>query len=127
MQENHLFEYAIVRVVPKVEREEFINVGVILYCPSKKFLGCLFTLNESKLNMMNCQLDMEELKQHLNAFEKICAGDKAGGPIARLDLPSRFRWLTAIRSTVLQSSKVHPGLSPDPVRMLDHLHKQLVL
>ncbi len=127
MQEKQLFEYAIVRVVPRVEREEFINVGVILYCPSRKYLGCRFLLPEDKLRALDFQADGSELKAHLEAYESICKGNKAGGPIAALDIPSRFRWLTATRSTVVQSSKVHPGLCTDPGEMLEHLYQQLVL
>ncbi|WP_158826433.1 DUF3037 domain-containing protein [Mucilaginibacter lacusdianchii] len=128
MQEPHLFEYAVVRVVPRVEREEFINVGVILYCPKQKFLQCVFNLEESRIQALSKTLDMEDLKGNIQSFEKICRGGKAGGPIGQLDAASRFRWLTATRSTVVQASKVHPGLCKgEALETLNKLHAQLVL
>lgn len=127
MQKKHLFEYAIIRVVPKVEREEFLNVGVVLYCKDLKFLDAIITLNKQRLNLLCAETDCNEIEEHLNSFKKICKGDADGGPIAELDLPSRFRWLTAIRSTVVQTSKVHPGFCTDPKDMLEKLHQQLVL
>jgi len=127
MQEKHLFEYAVVRVVPRVEREEFINAGIILYCRDQRFLGVMFSVDEHRLEALCAKLDIDELREHLRAFEQIAAGDKNAGPIARLDLASRFRWLTATRSTVVQASKVHPGLCTDAGDMLARLHNQLVL
>jgi hypothetical protein len=127
MQEQHSFEYAVIRVVPKVEREEFMNVGVILYCQSLSFLDALFSLNEERLFALSPGLEMDEIKKHLSAFCNICKGGPEAGPIGKLDMGSRFRWLTATRSTVLQCSKVHPGLSSDPVLTLKNLHKRLVL
>ena len=127
MQENQLFEYAIIRVVPRVEREEFLNVGVILYCKDLKFLDMRYTIDESRLQHFCKDLDLAELKEHLVAYENICKGNVTGGPIAKLDLPSRFRWLTATRSTIVQSSKVHPGLCKEPGKTLDHLFERLVL
>jgi hypothetical protein len=126
MQGKHLFEYAVIRVVPKVEREEFINIGVILYCSGQKFLKCVLQLNEKKLQALCCDIDIEELKSHMQAFEKICKGGNDAGPIGKLSIAERFRWLTATRSTVLQTSKVHPGLCDDGAEMLERLHKQLV-
>lgn len=123
---NHLFEYAVIRVVPRVEREEFINVGVIIYCPKLKFLKVMFLLNEARVSALSPELDIDCLKQNISSFEKICHGDIDAGPIARLDLASRFRWLTATRSTVVQSSKVHPGLCADADATLLKLFKQLV-
>jgi Protein of unknown function (DUF3037) len=127
MQEQHSFEYAVIRVVPKVEREEFMNVGVILYCQSQSFLDALFTLNEERLFALSPGLEMDEIKKHLSAFCNICKGGAEAGPIGKLDMGSRFRWLTATRSTVLQCSKVHPGLSSDPDQTLRSLHKRLVM
>ena len=127
MPENQLFEYAVIRVVPKVEREEFINVGVILYCSGQKFLECLLSLNDSKLNALCCDIDVDELRDHMRSFEKICMGGRDAGPIGKLTLAERFRWLTATRSTILQTSKVHPGLCQDAREMLERLHRQLVL
>jgi len=127
MSEKILFEYAVIRVVPKVEREEFLNVGVILYSPKLKYLQLIYTLNTDRLQAFSSSLDINELEEHLRAFEAITLGDKTAGPIARLDVASRFRWLTATRSTILQSSKVHPGFCSDPAAALTRLHATLVL
>jgi hypothetical protein len=126
MPENHLFEYAVIRVVPRVEREEFLNVGVILYCKRQQFLGIKFIVNESRLLAFCADLDIETLTANLNALTQICLGSKAGGPIATLDMPSRFRWITATRSTIVQASKVHPGLCIDAAATLEKLYTQLV-
>ena len=127
MQENHLFEYAVIRIVPKVEREEFLNVGVILYCPAQKFLDCIIDIPEERLKAFSGNIDITEVKGHINSFEKICAGGKNAGEIGKLSIAERFRWLTSTRSTILQTSKVHPGLCNDAREMLTHLHEQLVL
>jgi hypothetical protein len=127
MPEQYLYEYALIRVVPRVEREEFLNVGVILFCAKKKFLKLNYTLHSAKLQAIAPQLDLEELDLHLQAMSSICAGNKNAGAIGQLELPSRFRWLTATRSTVIQPSKVHPGFCEDPDHTLDKLHHCLVL
>lgn len=127
MPEQHLFEYAVIRIVPRVEREEFLNVGVILYCKSLQFLKTQFTIDEERLRAFAGYLDMAELYEHLCVFEKISNGDFTAGEIAKLDLASRFRWLTATRSTIVQTSKVHPGLCNDAQATLVKLHQQLVL
>jgi hypothetical protein len=126
MQGDQLFEYAVIRVVPKVEREEFINIGVILYCSGQKFLQCILELNEKKLQALCCNIDVDELRSHMQSFEKICKGGDDAGPIGKLSIAERFRWLTATRSTILQTSKVHPGLCKDATEMLHRLHRQLV-
>ena len=127
MQEQHLFEYAVIRIVPRVEREEFLNVGVILYCKPLQFLQTLFTVDEERLKIFAGYLDMSVLCEHLNVFEKICTGDITAGEIAKLDMASRFRWLTATRSTIVQTSKTHPGLCTNAKETLTKLHAQLVL
>jgi hypothetical protein len=127
MQENHLFEYAVIRIVPRVEREEFLNVGVILYCAGLNFLETVYHLNWQRLCAFSEEPAMEELKAYLDAFEQICKGGKDAGPIGRLPISSRFRWLTATRSTIVQTSKVHPGFCIDPRETLLKLHAQLVL
>jgi hypothetical protein len=127
MPEQHLFEYAVIRVVPRVEREEFLNVGVIIYCARLKFLNCLVTANEQRLLALCPHLDMAELQQNLDAFMQICRGGTNSGTIGQLDAASRFRWLTATRSTVVQASKVHPGFCVDAAATLHRLHQQLVL
>ncbi len=127
MQENHLFEYAVIRIVPRVEREEFLNAGVILYCKGLRFLEMRFTVDEQRLKALSPSIDCEDLKEHLQAFDRISRGDMAGGPIAKLEPALRFRWLTAARSTVVQTSRVHPGLCKDPRETLERLYTQLVL
>lgn len=127
MQEQHLFEYAIIRLVPKVEREEFINIGVIVFCQKQRFLKGKYHLNLDKVKALNSDLEIEELQKNLDAFMAICGGKNTGSPIADLDLPSRFRWLTATRSTVIQCSKVHPGFCVDAAKKLDCIFEQMVL
>ncbi|GAA4411807.1 DUF3037 domain-containing protein [Nibrella viscosa] len=126
MPEKHLFEYAVIRVVPRVEREEFINVGVILYCPAQGFLKTIYEIKEDRLRAFSVDLDRAELEDRLEAFKRICAGWSEGGTIGRLSLAERFRWLTAIRSTVVQTSPVHPGLCTDAAETLGRLYAQLV-
>jgi hypothetical protein len=127
MPEDNVFEYATIRVVPRAEREEFLNVGVVLFCPKQKFLKAMILIDVEKLTAFSPHLDVAELEENLCAFERICNGVKQGGPIAALDIPSRFRWLTATRSTVVQASKVHPGLTTDAERTLNRLYHQLVI
>ena len=126
MHGSNLFEYAVIRYVPRPEREEFLNVGVILYCNAKNFLQMEFTLDEQRLKGFYSEVDLTELRSYLNAFKEVCCGSSASSPIAKMDNASRFRWLTATRSTVVQTSKVHPGFCDDPQETLDRLHAQLV-
>ena len=127
MQQKTLFEYAVIRVVPRVEREEFLNIGVIVYCAKQQFLQARYHLDEARLQSCHKDLDTDELKEHLCSFERICKAGKDAGPIGKLDIASRFRWLTATRSTVLQTSKVHPGMTEDALATLERLFGQLVL
>ncbi len=127
MQEDLLFEYAVIRVVPKVEREEFLNVGVIVLCAKQKFLKARIELNEARLRALHNDVEIGELKEYIHSFELICEGGSLGGAIGCLPLAERFRWLTATRSTIVQTSKVHPGLCRDAQEMLDRLFKQLVM
>lgn len=127
MQERHLFEYAVIRVVPRVEREEFLNVGVILYCSRQKFLRVLFKIDEERLRVFSADLDIQELQAYLLSFEKISKGGREGGPIGQFPIADRFRWLTAVRSTVVQTSPVHPGLCLDAQQTLENLFSKLVL
>ena len=127
MQGKHLFEYAVIRVVPRVEREEFLNVGVVLYCKDQKFLQSRCDLDETRLAAFAKDIDIDEIKESLRAFGQISAGSKVGGPIGKLEMASRFRWLTATRSTVVQTSKVHPGFCEDGQTTLDRLFEEQVL
>lgn len=126
MPERYLFEYAVLRVVPHVEREEFLNVGIILYCAGQKFLKALYEVDEARLRVLCDKLDFAELEEHVQSFDKICRGGKNAGQIGQLSMAERFRWLTAERSTMLQTSKVHPGLCIDANEMLERLFTQLV-
>jgi len=124
--EQHLFEYAVIRVTPRVEREEFLNVGVIVYCHALKFLEVSFEINEKRLTAFSDSLDIPELQHTLRGFQLIGIGGEQGGPIGKLPVPERFRWLTAARSTIVQTSSVHLGLCIDPHETLMRLHQQLV-
>lgn len=127
MQEKQLYEYAVIRVVPRVERDEFLNVGLILYSAKQKFLKARFELNEPRLKAAFGQLDFSELEDNLRSFQRISEGGKDGGPIAQLDLPSRFRWLTAKRSTVVQTSRVCTGLTLDADKTFEKLYQEQIL
>ncbi len=127
MQDNHLFEYAVIRVVPRVEREEFLNVGVILYARKQNFLQALYKVDKTKWQAFSDKLAIDEVEEHLQAIERICKGGPDSGPIGQLDMASRFRWLTATRSTVVQTSKVHPGFCNNPAEAIQKLFEQLVL
>lgn len=122
----HVYEYAVIRVVPRVEREEFINVGVIVYCAAQGFLQTKYLLPEGRLRAFSPQLDLTEIEERLQAFTRICAGRQEGGAIGQLAVASRFRWLTAARSTVVQTSPVHPGLTADAQQTLERLFEELV-
>lgn len=127
MHEHHLFEYAVIRVVPQVEREEFMNVGVVLYCAKERFLKALYKIDQDRFKVFCGSTDMQAVENNLNAFERISKGGAEGGPIGSLDLASRFRWLTATRSTVIQTSKVHPGFCSSADEKLTQLFNQMVL
>ncbi len=127
MQHQHSFEYAVIRLVPQMEREEFINTGVILYCKEHQFLDIRYTIDVDRLKSINPYADVEEIGLHLRAYAQIAKGDPEAGTMAGLDIASRFRWLTARRSTIVQSSSVHPGLCEDPEKTLNKLFDQLVV
>ncbi|MGD9561061.1 MAG: DUF3037 domain-containing protein [Pyrinomonadaceae bacterium] len=126
MQEKALYEYAVIRVLPRVDREEFLNVGVLLYCQPRNFLRSACSINEDRLKPFVSGLRPEILKEHLAAVERICNGGDDAGPIGQLPIGERFRWLTAPRSTVVQTSAVHTGLTDDPEATLQDLMKKLV-
>lgn len=127
MPELHLFEYAVIRIVPRVEREEFLNTGVILYCAAQQFLEVRFALDAQRLWSLCSEIDMLSLEGNLRAFERICAGGAHAGPIGKLTIRERFRWLTATRSSMMQTSKAHPGFCADASARLEQLFSQLVL
>lgn len=121
------FDYAIIRVVPRVERGESLNAGVILFCLKQDFLAARVGVDEARLRSLWPETDLELVRQHLAAIPRICAGAPDGGPIARLSLRERFHWLVSPRSTIIQVSAVHAGLCEDPQRELDELFDRMVL
>jgi len=125
--QKHVYEYAVIRVVPKVEREEFVNVGIIVFCKFTRYIKVLYHLDKPRLELFSAELDTEQLELNLISFEKISRGAKDGGPIALEEVPERFRWLTARRSSVIQTSRPHPGMSSDLERTAESLFNDLVL
>ena len=121
------YDYAIIRVVPSVERGEFINAGVILFCSTKRFLGALIHLDRQRLTILAPQIDLDAVQQHLATIPRICLGDAEGGAIAHFSQSERFHWLVSPRSTIIQNSPVHSGLCEDPEAALHHLLKKVVL
>lgn len=124
--ERSAFAYAIVRVVPSAQRGEFINAGVVLYARQHGFLGARVALDEVKLSAIAPDADVETVKAHLAALERVADGDGESGPIAALDQSERFGWLVAPASTIIQTSPVHTGICEDPQRALDELFADLV-
>ncbi|HEX3008973.1 MAG TPA: DUF3037 domain-containing protein [Bacteroidales bacterium] len=124
--QKHYYEYAIVRVVPVVEREEFVNAGVILFCKKERFIRMQYRLREEKIFMFLPEADLDEIGRNLEAFCKIAAGEKDGGPIATLDEAERFRWLTAVRSASIQTSRPHPGVCCNLEKAFDTLFSEMV-
>jgi len=127
MPEKQVYEYATVRLVPRVEREEFLNIGVLLSCKKNRFLGLKYQVNQERLLAFDPNLDLEAVQDYLRSWDLICQGDPAGGPMASLVSTERFRLLSAPRSTIIQCSPVHTGLAEDPAQVLPHLFEQYVL
>lgn len=126
MQSKRLFEYAVIRVMPRVEREEFMNVGVILYCAEENFLDVRIQVDIDRLQAFAPKLGIAEVEASLQSLVRISQGDSSAGAIAQYNTAERFRWLTAQRSTIIQCSCVHPGLCTDAASTLQHLFAQLV-
>jgi len=122
----HPYDYAIVRVVPRVDRGEFINVGVFVHCPTQSYLGCRIALDRSRLLALAPSADVESIAAHLAGLEAVCRGDADAGPVAQLAQGERFHWLVHPRSAVLQTSAVHGGASGDLVATLASLFASLV-
>src|SRR5947209_13572445 len=120
------FDYAVIRVVPAVEREEFFNAGVILFCPQQRFLAARVYLDRVKLLAFGRDVDADDIERRLEGIEKICAGDPSAGPIAKLAQRSRFHWLIAPRSTSVQVSPAHSGMCEEPGSVLDRLFLEQV-
>lgn len=126
MQEDKIYEYAVIRLVPKVEREEFFNIGLIMFSKREKYIRFEFHLCTEKFQSMKSKLDYEDIAKNLENFKNVASGQKEGGPIAVLEIPERFRWLTAVRSSVIQTSRPHPGKTKDLDATFDRLFDELV-
>ena len=126
MHDHLTYDYAIIRVVPKVEREEFVNVGVIVSCASRRFLDARIELNERRLLTIDSTLDVELIQNYLAIIPILCAGGKAAGAIGQLPLRERFHWLVAPRSTMIQTSRVHTGLCQHLPDAIEHLLERMV-
>jgi Protein of unknown function (DUF3037) len=120
------FDYAVIRVVPRVEREEFINAGVILYCLTRRFLEARVELDERRLLALAPDIDVDLIRGHLETIPRLCVGGRAAGPIGQLPQKERFHWLVAPRSTMLQTGPVHSGLCEEPAKALEHLMQRMV-
>ena len=126
MSSGSPFSYAIYRLVPRLERGERVNVGVVVFCRPLDFLAARTGLDEARLAALWPELDLDAVRPHLEAIERIAAGDPNGGPMAKLDTTARFHWLVAPSSTIIQPSAVHTGVCADPPAQLDHLFETLV-
>lgn len=127
MSERTVYEYAVVRVVPRVEREEFVNVGIALFCKKQRYAAVKIFVNPDKLKALYSEVDVDLIERHLDSFRRICAGEKNAGRIAQLDQAERFRWLTANRSTLIQSSRLHPGTCISAEETHQELFEKLIL
>ena len=127
MHDRIVYEYAVIRILPKVEREEFINAGIIIHSKPAKTLLVKTYFDEAKFHSFESELDAEQVKLNLKSFELIASGSKEGGPISQMDLPSRFRWMTAVRSSCIQTSRPHIGFSENLEETLHRLFEELVL
>ena len=120
------FSYAVLRLVPDLERGEQVNVGVVVFCRPLDFLGARTALDDARVRAIARAVDLQAARRHLTAIERIAAGDPGAGPIAQLDTTARFHWLVAPASTIVQPSEVHTGLCDDPQGCLDELFERLV-
>jgi hypothetical protein len=127
VRERDAYDYAIIRVVPRVEREEFVNIGVIVSCPSRDFLEARIVIDETRLRALHPTIDLDVIRAHARSITAICAGGPQAGALARLSQRERFHWLVAPRSTIIQTSAVHTGQCDDPVKLMDHLLAKMVL
>lgn len=122
----HSFDYAVIRIVPRVEREEFLNAGLILFCRTLRFLDCRIELDRRRLAALNPHCDPDAVQAQLDLVAKICAGGQVAGPLGQLSQAERFHWLTSPRSTVIQVSLIHSGLCAEPRAALEDLFARLV-
>jgi len=126
VSERRAFDYVIVQVVPRVDRDERLNVGVIVFCPTLAYLGCRIALDDRRLRALAPDVDLAALTGQLEAVRAVAAGESTAGPIARLPVSERFHWLSAPRSTIVQPTSPHAGLCDDPAAALDHLFQTAV-
>jgi len=127
MPDKHFYEYAIIRFLPYVERGEFFNIGVILYSKLKKFIGIRYFVDENKMNAFNSKFDKEEIEDFLKSWENVCYSTPESGVIGQMEMPDRFRWLVATRSTVIQSSPIHVGKCDCPEKEIEVIFERFVL
>lgn len=127
MQDRVTYEFAVIRLMPKVEREEFLNIGVILFSKPLDFLDLKFVIDKERIHNFSSEVDIKVISEYLEAWKLIALGEKNSGPIGQLETASRFRWLTASKSTIIQCSKVHPGLCYKPVDVLESNFQKFVL
>jgi hypothetical protein len=126
MHEKHLYDYAIIRVIPRVEREEFINVGLMLYCKRQKYLRIKYHIATKKIKSFCSEFDLDQLQINLEALVTICDGKKEGGPIAQFKKDERFRWIAAVKSSSIQTSRPHSGFSTNLEQTFEKLYNELV-
>lgn len=126
MQDHCSYDYAVVRVVPRVDREEFVNVGVIVSCPARDYLEARIEPDETRLLALDATLDLDAVRTHLASIPIICAGGASAGPIGRLSQRERFHWLVSPRSTIIQTSRVHTGRCASPADVIEHLLDAMV-
>lgn len=126
MPQKYLYEYAVIRVVPVVEREEFVNVGIVMLCKRERKVWVRLRIHDQKILALAPEADLDEIRQNLDGFRRIAAGEKSAGPIAGMDATERFRWLTAVRSSTIQTSRPHPGTSDDLEKTLDNVMDEMV-
>jgi Protein of unknown function (DUF3037) len=121
------FDYAVIRVVPRVEREEFINAGIVVFCLQQRFLEARIHLDDQRLRALWPEVDLDLVRNHVEAFARICAADPTAGPISQLSQRERFHWLVSPRSTIIQVSPVHTGLCDAPEKIMDNLARRYLL
>ena len=126
MPENLSFEYATIRIVPRVEREEFINAGVVVFCLARKQLLCRMLIEEARLKALWPEIDLKVVGEHLDAITRVCKGDPDAGPIAKLSVRERFHWLVSPRSTMIQVSPVHSGICLSPEEALEEVFGRVI-
>ena len=126
MQDHCSYDYAVIRVVPRVDREEFVNAGIIVSCPTRGFLEARIDLDTERLLALDSSVDLDAVRANLASIPVICAGGPDAGPIGRLSQRERFHWLTAPRSTIIQTSRVHTGRCTSPDDVIEHLLNVMV-